>query len=387
MITDKSKETDISTQEKSHLIPSGTSPTQRSVSHVLQGNGNLVEVSSRRNSVAKRTVAEVWEKGEKQSISFSGRDDTVTVSITTPTHTKLSKKAWKIYEFLRHKVNEQCDFACDPRDQKQLLRSYIEFDLEEMVSNGMYKDTHTAGAAFKEVLPSISTDLYIFATAVVHGKLIEIKGNMFTGNYKRTNGRILLYINQDPIFWKIYNQFITYLPTWYFRTDRKTQILTSLIADEARLMDKQRKLINCGSFSVSVKSVWEAMNLPYAKGTAPKGADGKPIAKETTHGKQDIIAPIESAVDEITALERNSETAAGIRVTLSTKSGKCYLDERATEFLADGVLIVELSGSYLKKMTSYNREIDTERKKAEKRHEKAQIAAEAALLKKKMEKK
>lgn len=382
MTINDNKNIDIGIQKNPRLIPSGTSPTQRGVSHVLQGGWSLVDVSYRRNNVAKKKVAEVWKKGDKQLISFAGHDDTVVI-ITTSSNVKLSKKAWKIYEFLRQKVNERCSLKTI--DGTDILENpSFKFSLSEMVSAGMYKTEHIANDAFHDVFQVLRDELYIDARAKIGGRMVSVAGGLFD-SFEQENSIITVDVNRHLSFWKVYNQFITYLPGWYFQTKPKTQILTSLIADEARLMDKQRKLKDCGSFTISAKSVWEAMNLPYTKGSAPKGPDGKPIAKETTQGKRDIVAPIENAIDEITDLEKDPESATGLRVTLGTKSGKCYLNERASEFLEDGVLTVELSGSYLEEMISHSQEIDAERNKAEKRHEKAQIAAEAALLKKKLE--
>ena len=116
-----------------------------------------------------------------------------------------SEEIRKISEFMRHKIEEQCDLTASPDDPNQVKKSYIEFDFEEMVENGMYKDAYTAEAVFEKVFPLVRAGEYVDVREVVDGDdKYALHGGILEGyTCEIGTGHIRVYVCRRPDFWRI----------------------------------------------------------------------------------------------------------------------------------------------------------------------------------------
>jgi hypothetical protein len=264
-------------------------------------------------------------------ITYKGNDSVLNFELAKIT--RRVKNGAKIFNFFLQKLNEQ---------HRQEITT---FQLDELVSNGLYANKDSAYRGLKKVtdkMMSISIEGSI--TLNVDGKRKEVR-----------NAKAVLIAQRDITYNKCCVSlppilrgatYITLLPSWSYNLSENSFMLLDYIFYLAR--QSTRKIKEEGHFNISL----EAIRLHL----------GLPSPRETQRHKQFISDPIEEAITEI----EDSRKGTDIKITPFYN-----LDYKNINEYLNGYLQIELDQVAQKYMEERALKQEEEYKKEQKRIEKA----------------
>lgn len=291
-------------------------------SRLLTSGEGVLAYKDIRQSVAHRNDTEIKKNPKLKDAVYVGRKtDQSETEITIENIgalTSYNKAAKKLFIFALIKINEQI------LHDGKLTGRYVDFSLQELIDAGFYKSKDTARKGFKEALEAISMIKIKGRLTVKRGqspKTVEQEGWAYlfpTGLVK--NGVCRLYVN-DLLNWELLTAFFSVLPRWSFSLPNRSFDLVCTIFNLAR--QNGRKIAERGYFTISIRTIQEALAIPDPK--------------KTKNPDRDIRQPIEEA---ITAIEEK-QRGTGFYIT------PIYEDDCSiSDFLNNGYLKIELSGDY-----------------------------------------
>ncbi len=183
----------------------------------------------------------------------------------------------KLLNFLLTKANEQH------------FNPTITFDLEELVSRGIYKNKDTAFRGAKKCIDELRT--YEVECAAIQGKkeIANVKDYLFYSR-KITYGTCNVTTNPNYLP-SLCGQYYTPFPRWAYQLPGKAFILADYIYSMARQTRCQDSISKKGSFNMSFKAIAAHLGLPEPE--------------DTHKHKEYIVDPILQAIEEIKATSKN----------------------------------------------------------------------------------
>lgn len=234
---------------------------------------------------------------------------------------RISKPAKKFFLFFLIKINEQA------YSKKTLRRNYIKFSLQDIVESGLYTTTTSAKIGFDSCI-KVLMGLQIKCTVKRKNKEITTPQCTLFKNLMIEKGNYTIYINEQ-MDWKLITSYYTILPLYIFQLKDNAFNLLYYIFYLARQKNNLEHIKKDGYFTISLKFVYEQLQLPDIK----NNKDPKKTIKD----------PIEKAINEIMKAENS------INLNLQLEVDR---NARITTYLNEGHIKVILQKDYYEKFAS-----------------------------------
>lgn len=301
-------------------------------------------------SLDRHTKYEVAELKNGRAMKFSKTNRTseliVSLEDIQPFTGKNNKGLIKLFAFIMIKCNEQN------------YNKVIGFSLQELVDNGMYKNTDTARRSVKENLEKIrKLSISGYSKKGINGRKIEseIHSSIIT-EWRIDNGYVKI-VTGEFINIEFIAHYFTILPPYAFKLNRNAFLLLDYIFFTAR--QNTRSIRENGTFKISLRAVKNYLSLP----------DETKTQKHTQY----IKTPIESAIEEI----ENENQDINFTITPMFKSE--FEPQNINEWL-DGYLEIGLKGDFAQCFTSIAQKQENEVKAFKKRKEQALLKAQTKVF-------
>ena len=213
----------------------------------------------------------------------------------------------------------------------QMRRNYVEFTLEDLVHNNMYKSIESARLGFNNNWKALKT-ISIGESSIKISKkkqIISDDEDVLFISKRLKNNVCKIYINPN-INWDILTHFFALIPAYSVSLSNRASILILHIFTTLR--KNTDKIKKNGYYDFSCKSLQSVLWLPSAEGCANPGRDiRKPI--------EDSIAEIEGKQAELLnsgdiRLELMNDTSRSIKAFLSNAFLRVYVSGTLYELLA-----------------------------------------------------
>ncbi len=301
--------------EKPHKYPTGPGP--RLINKVLgAGKDGLETMPEKWGPINHDQNMEIFSNGKGRRVISQAKDSSITLELGDIEKLDgYNKGVRKMFDFILIKMNEQAYSG------QTLIHDYVSFSLADLIKAGLYGTPQSARRGFKDAM-SVITSLKIGGEIrkskkeAVSQACIEV---LFTGIHLK-NGECTVYLN-PRINWGFVTPFYTVLPSWCFRLSNNAYILLQHIFYLAR--QNTKAISDKGYFTVSIRGVHAALNLPAIEGT--------------THPQRDIIDAIEGAISDIELLNNDSD------FTITPR--KCD-NVPIQDYINNGYLEIGLKGKY-----------------------------------------
>ena len=308
-----------STNIDSHFLGIPSTPGTNAVMSFFGNASDLETYKKRFKKINHNTNIEILENRSARKIITKNEDTELVIEIDDiDTFTKNNKSVKKIFLYILYKLSQQ-----------QIIQNLfedlsIEFNLQELVSLGLYQNMDTARVGFKNaktILTSLKVEGLIKdkntkkaigeGTSVLFTNAFIIKGTcIFTLNK---------FINW-PVFALLY---FAPIPTTYFALPSTPSDLMYLVFTQARMRKKELK--DKGFFTLKLRTVQQALGL---------------ISEEKTKSPTDKIKkPILEAIEVVNSAENNPDFHISIDYD---KNGTIK------DFLDKGFITISMKGNYSK---------------------------------------
>lgn len=348
------------TARESDILSLPTSPVIHLILSVLAAGENVADLAPRLRQINRNTDISVEEQGDKRYIQYKSPTNDVSIEIDDIKLLRGSNKAAKkLFILALVEANKRALY------RGWLKQAEISFPLQLLIDHGLYKTPQSARNGFKAGL-DILQSIKVSGNSRINNKAratIDEPSRLFTGATIR-RGQCVIGLNPD-IDWNFIAQYFTALPSYYFRLPNRASELLYYIFYRAR--QNTREIDEGGSFSISLRSVQQQLQLPSEK------------SDRTINYGRDICGQIDKAIKDIEQFQKELFTRD---LSLHTK---CNSNSSIQEYLANGYLEVRISGELSKTFIEISR--DQAQKVAEAKQRKAAIRdqAQARCLAKKME--
>lgn len=333
-------------QAHDHFIPSTiainrfyempTSPVADSLYKVMSSGTDLDKIPARNKKVNHEQKIEILTNRNRRKVVIKTKMNTVELELSDIEKlTSTNKTAKKLFIYLLIKINEQAYNA------SSFKKNYIQFDLNELISAGLYKTVQSARKGFKNGMSTL-TSFKLGGEFKKGKKSISSKIEVLFTGAEITNGVCTIFLN-ERVNWNIVTQFYTILPRYCFNLSSNSFDLLYYIFFYARQNIKrieENRYIN-----ISLRVIQQRLNLP-SENTAK-------------NPQRDIKDPVIAAVKEIMIAANSTEFNITAKVDNNAPI-KTYLD---------GYLRVEFKGEYASYFIKLSHEKNNQIEQANKRKE------------------
>lgn len=304
-----------------HFISVPSTPGTNGIISLL-GNAKDLEVyKNRYKQINHNTSIEI--KADKKSRAIITKNENTEFIVELEDIDKfigINKGFKKIFVYILYKLSKQ------QITENLFEDKTIEFNLQELVNIGLYKNMDTARVGFKNIVHEL-TSLKVEGRIKDKNTMKNIgEGiSVLFPNAFILNGTCVITLNKSinwPVFALLY---FAPLPTTYFSLPINASDLEYYIFTQARM--KKRELLDKGCFTIKLRTIQQALGL---------------IDEKKTKSPTDKIKkPILEAIETVVKAENNPDF--DITVTYD-KNGTIK------DFLDNGFITVFMKGNYSQKI-------------------------------------
>lgn len=343
------------------LAPLGSLPNGEPINFLLRtlaGAKGGRKPGNSKTTRGEKVHLQKSKKGDSLKYTRTNKGDSIVIEIAQADKyiQKTSKTFSKVLLFTLQKMNAQ-NFPPE-----------VGFSLQELVDLGMYSNTSNAGRAVKDFFAQQSNT--ILSGTVKHGKkTITEEGGVLFYHYRLNNGFVSLSVNENFNMSFIANYF-TVFPRFAYALSNNAFSLIRYIFYLAR--QNTDKIKSKGTFTISLEAVRENLGLPSVEDVKQR------------RYRQQIIEPIEKAIEEIEVALENVPEAQEYGFTITPKGTET---SNIGQWLT-GYLEIGLRGDFAETFVRIATKAEEERKQWEKakQAELARIAARKEIKEAKTEK-
>lgn len=310
-----------------------------------------------------RMKHEITTKSSHSGTIFYYKSQNSTVSIKLPDVSRLTghnSTAEKLFNFLLIKINKQGVF----NENGTLKNTVIQFQLEELVSTGMYVDDRAARRGFDTAMGLLQDFILPIKFSTTNNSRAGGTSIKLFKQWERKNGVAFVEVGNELNINALF-QYYTPLPKYYFKLNPKAAKLCYFLSFLSRMRTQQ--IEEDGFFIVNLRTVQEKLNLPSEDGNR--------------YQKQQIREPIEKAIEEIEQAEYEQEQAqpGSQQYRFEIKSN----EEASTKEWLDGHIKVYVRGQAREKLIHFEHKKERVIKASITKWEKRKQAREARANKEK----
>ncbi len=316
----------LADQDREGLVAVGTGEIPKDIIKTLTAKDvSDLDTKQGNRPIANRHIdVAVYEEGPARQIVYTHKntDTTITIELEDIVPFKGNNQATKkALNFVFQKANEQA-----VNKDRELIKEYVAFSLNEVVESGMYKSVRAArrgmDQAFKEIL-----QIKIHGSRrVKRNKTVETdtKGRVPVTGYDITNNLCIVYLNTH-INWSLVIPYYAYLPKYYYSLSPTAADLLYYVFYLARM--NAESIASTGKFTITLRSIQDALQLPNEE--------------ETIRHTQLIKGPLETAINEIMEKQQAHFNNTNFELELD-----CIEGAKINEYLDRGKIIVTFKGSF-----------------------------------------
>ena len=343
-----------------HIAPMDMMPSNDAILWLLRVTGIKNE-----NQVPEKNP------NTNETISLPTKYNNTLTYIRTTKNSRLEVKIRHISEFIKHREKYRSVLLFVLRKMhKQGYPPTVKISLDEMVELGMYESAKTAKVALLDFI-EWQRDVGFSGKISKGQKKISSMKHEVTPDDADEMGGIMLgnyYCKNNYVFIDVSINFNTdFLSTYYTHMHKNGHelkgdalMLYFYISALARQKSNLKKIHETGCFAISIESIRVFLNLPSVK---------EVYKSKGRKYKEEIIIPIESAIDEISEVIKETPEAQNLGFTL-TAITKYYDTDNYMDFL-EGKLEIGMAGEYAKPFIDIAEKSEKKRRQRERAIEKA----------------
>lgn len=342
------------------LIPIPISSAIQLLYKILSAGTNVYSLNERKKLYNRNITLTIQGKDTNICIvTQTHKSNCSTCTVTLPT-SALNRRSptRKLLLFILSKVNH------DIFSQGTLLKNTVSFELQELISIGLYQTMKGAKVGLRKAM-NILSQIQLSGIESSYGSKGEKKSESIPMScslfkqYQVDNGYVRILLNVSEMNWKYLFQYYTQLPAFYFSLPpRPADLLFHVFCRARQCLDS---LAHNGYFTIRLRAVQDYLQLPNE-------------AKCPNPG-HDILKPLNDAIDQINRLFK--ELYHDEQSMLELLVNNC---KSARGILEHGYLKITLCGDLASALLSYQKEREKKIKAAMIRKEKIKEAVKVKML-------